>query len=73
MKTTMNKRDIAKYHNMLDHDIKLKEISQTLGVAPSTLAKFTKEAIKKSKQKQSYSEEKIIPKKEDISPAKDKS
>ena len=51
MKDTMNSRDIAKYHKLLDEDVSEKKISDYLQVSVATLKRFTPEAIKKAKAK----------------------
>ncbi len=50
MKSTMNKRDIAKYHKMLNQDIKPEKISKYLGVTLDTLKVFAPDALEKAKK-----------------------
>ncbi len=45
----MNSRDIAKFHKYLEQEVSISECSKSLGVDKKTLASFTPEAIKKSK------------------------
>ncbi len=45
----MNSRDIAKFHKYLEQDVSISECSKSLGVDKKTLALFTPDAIKKSK------------------------
>ena len=48
MKSTMNKRDVAKFHKALNNDIKIEKISKFLGVTTATLKKFAPDALKKA-------------------------
>lgn len=41
----MNKRDIAKFHKLLEQDVKPDLIATTLGIEKSTLKKFTPEKV----------------------------
>ena len=50
MKSTMNKRDIAKYHKMLNSDVKIEKISKYLGVTPETLKLFEPVTLAKAKK-----------------------
>jgi len=40
MKSTMNKRDIAKFHKMLEAEVSVDKISKALKVDKDTLKKF---------------------------------
>jgi hypothetical protein len=51
MKDTMNNRDIAKFHKLLDAEVSMKKCSDSLGVSVKALNKFTPDAIKKAKVK----------------------
>ena len=52
MKTTMNSRDIAKYHKFLKAEMPVKKIGKLLGVDESTLKKFAPDVLKKLKEGQ---------------------
>ena len=49
MKNTMNSRNIAKYHKLLDAEVSLKKISAFLKVSEATLKKFTPEKVAAAK------------------------
>ena len=49
MKSTMNKRDIAKYHKMLNNDVKIEKISKYLGVTQDTLGLFEPATLAQAK------------------------
>ncbi len=51
MKNTMNKTEIAKYHNMLDEDISIKKISEALAVPEKILKLFSPEIMNDLKEK----------------------
>jgi len=50
MKTTMSKREIAKFHKFLEQDVSLKECSKYLGVTIPALKKFSPTLVEKAKQ-----------------------
>lgn len=50
MKSTMNKRDIAKYHKLLAQDVKPEKISKFLGVTSETLKLFEPVTLAKAKK-----------------------
>ena len=52
MKTTMNSRDIAKYHKFLKAEMPVKRIGKLLGVDEKTLKKFAPDALALVKKKQ---------------------
>ena len=52
MKTTMNSRDIAKFHKYLKADVSMEKCVKALGVDKKTLAKFTPDVIAKVKASQ---------------------
>ncbi len=45
MKNTMNKHDVAKYHNMLDEDVSIKKISEALAIPEKVLKLFSPEIM----------------------------
>lgn len=51
IKETMNKRDIVRFHKLLEDNISLKEISKMLLITPKTLEKFSPELVKKANQR----------------------
>lgn len=46
MKSTMNKRDIAKYHKLLAEEVSIDKISKFLKIDKATLKKFTPKGVK---------------------------
>lgn len=51
MKSTMNSRDIAKFHKLLAAEVSSNEIVKILGIEVETLKKFTPEKVKAAKIK----------------------